>query len=67
MHAGPGQGLARNDYGTIRTLSAEEWKRKKEQYERIAKDHAAKCRYKKANLYLKGKPSEIASRKNSAG
>ena len=60
-------GTAMNDYGAVRALSVDEWKEKKEQYDRIAKDHAAKCRYKKANLYLKGKSNETASRKDSTG
>nr|VFK54780.1 MAG: hypothetical protein BECKTUN1418F_GA0071002_10556 [Candidatus Kentron sp. TUN]VFK59188.1 MAG: hypothetical protein BECKTUN1418E_GA0071001_10526 [Candidatus Kentron sp. TUN] len=47
-------GTAMNDFGAVRTLRAEEWKRKRQLYERIAEAHAAECRYKKANLYLKG-------------
>nr|VFK32167.1 MAG: hypothetical protein BECKMB1821G_GA0114241_11046 [Candidatus Kentron sp. MB]VFK34602.1 MAG: hypothetical protein BECKMB1821I_GA0114274_107714 [Candidatus Kentron sp. MB] len=47
-------GTTMNDYGAVSALSTEEWKKKKTKYERIARDHAAQCRYKKANLYLKG-------------
>ena len=47
-------GTTMNDHCAISALSAEEWKKKKTKYERIARDHAAQCRYKKANLYLKG-------------
>nr|VFJ63187.1 MAG: hypothetical protein BECKDK2373C_GA0170839_110414 [Candidatus Kentron sp. DK] len=39
-------GTAMNDHGAVSALSAREWQRKKEAYERIAKDHAAQCRYK---------------------
>nr|VFJ69005.1 MAG: hypothetical protein BECKFW1821B_GA0114236_11577 [Candidatus Kentron sp. FW] len=42
-------------HGIVRTLKSDEWRRKKRLHERIAADHAAKCRYKKANLYLKEK------------
>ncbi|VFN00129.1 MAG: hypothetical protein BECKG1743D_GA0114223_104972 [Candidatus Kentron sp. G] len=44
-------GTTMNDHGAVSALSAQEWKRKKQLYDRIAKNHAAKCRYK-ANRYL---------------
>nr|VFJ52596.1 MAG: hypothetical protein BECKFW1821B_GA0114236_101247 [Candidatus Kentron sp. FW]VFJ54361.1 MAG: hypothetical protein BECKFW1821A_GA0114235_104717 [Candidatus Kentron sp. FW] len=39
-------GTTMNDHGAVRTLSAEEWKRKKQLYDRIAEHHAAECRHK---------------------
>ncbi|VFN00135.1 MAG: hypothetical protein BECKG1743D_GA0114223_104975 [Candidatus Kentron sp. G] len=48
-------GTTMNDHGAVSALSTEEWKRKKRLYDRIAENHAAKCQYKKANLYLQKK------------
>nr|VFJ75537.1 MAG: hypothetical protein BECKFW1821C_GA0114237_107916 [Candidatus Kentron sp. FW] len=48
-------GTAMDRIGNIRVLGAEEWQRKKEKYDRIAKEHAENCQYPEANRYLKRK------------
>ena len=53
-------GTAMDRIGNVRGLRAEEWKAKKAEYERIAEEHAATCRYPEANRYLKRKREAAA-------
>jgi WD40 repeat protein len=46
-------GTTMDDFGNITALDYESWKNKREQYLRVAEQHARSCRYKEHNLYLR--------------
>nr|VFJ71449.1 MAG: hypothetical protein BECKFW1821B_GA0114236_12221 [Candidatus Kentron sp. FW] len=53
-------GTTMDRIGNVEFLKPEEWKAKKKEYDRIAREHAATCRYPEANRYLKRKREAAA-------